>query len=145
MCLQVVNLTSLNTKNKPSAKMGLFRGFKSLEPWYDNKIEKELKDYFNLMDKKVKLGVWYDATNLVLGGDDNRPYTSGFHVFENSQDACEYGCGWDEVYVVEFKDIVAVGRQNSYNKGLTFVAKKMRIVRKAKNGVDYDAPSNTTL
>jgi hypothetical protein len=129
MCLAEVFLTR-KKDGKIVEKNGTFFGYKSLIETSSGRIS---SDWFHASKGDTK---WKNASNEVLGSNLNR-YTSGFHIFLDYNDCLTYHGDAKYVYLVEFQNIVAIGKQFSGDKGLTVTAKKMRIVRKAEKGKDY--------
>jgi hypothetical protein len=123
MCMSKVYLTRIKKNNyyQIASKEGVFRGYKSFKVSKDGVLD---RGCFWVVEKP-KIGKWYSASNEVV----NDLYTSGFHIFLDKRDAHSYRIIDGKVYLVEFSDIVAIGKQSSSNKDLTVVAKKMRILK----------------
>lgn len=145
MCLAVVNFTKLGKGNKIVSKGGRFIGYKSfsIEEVYnleDNSYtgKYEIQPLYG-MDKIPKIGQWIKADDSVIEGDEDedgnqQDYTSGFHIFSSLQDAIDYQVQ-HTVFLVEFEDIVGIGKQSISNEGVTVIAKKMKLLRKISSDV----------
>ncbi len=97
--------------------------------------EDDKKDHFNVSfngTKLVKKGQWVEdkAPGSLV---DNRggTYPKGFHIWTTLEDAKRYG-GAQNVYKVEFMNIVAVGTNNTGGSHYKtcIIARKMKIVSK---------------
>ncbi len=130
MCLNDVYVTRKRVK-KPSetaAKDGTFFGYKSfVAVTEDGKIH--AGGMFN--NKPLSIGKWMRASDRTIKSNNivGERYTSGFHIFLKEIDAKKYRRS-GVTFLIEFKDIVAIGKQNSYNRGLTVIAKKIRIIKR---------------
>lgn len=136
MCLHVVYTSNINNKNKIGIKhTGLFRGYKAY--FMDN--GRLYNDVNSVHPKK-----WNKANNVKIDiyESGNLYYPSGFHIFTDVEDALaygdfssyyephEYGINTPAIFLVEYKNIVAIGKQWESDLGLTVIAKDMRVVRK---------------
>lgn len=87
------------------------------------------------MKKIPKIGEWIKSKDLIIEGNCcDKSYTSGFHIFTNQEDAKQYQDSYT-VFLVEFCDIVAVGKQSDNDIGLTVVAKRMKLLRKISTDI----------
>lgn len=128
MCLARVYTSNINTKLKRSPKYtNTFRGYKAYYDHGDGRLS---------MDKGyVKKKGWNTANNEIIG---HRSYSSGFHIFTSIIDAAKYYSKYS-VYLVEYKDIVTIGKQDDDDEGITVVAKQMRVIRKLSSKEVIDA------
>lgn len=127
MCLNNVYLTrkQKNSHSQTAAKDGVFIGYKSFMRGLDGEVT---NSSFGPKKQLPKIGQWVTANNQRINSNQpNNMYTSGFHIFLNLTDAKNYR---PAVFLVEYKDIVAVGKQASKDKGVTVVAKKMRLLER---------------
>lgn len=130
MCLRRVFVTKTSRKNikeaSPSSK-GRLLGYKNYKKYSDGSL---CSDYGS-----AKVGKWQDADDSVIDSDDydNEYYTSGFHIFLDPTDASAYNA-FGQVYLVEFEDIVAIGKNSDSNIGITVIAKRMKVLRKYNVG-----------
>lgn len=71
-----------------------------------------------------------------LRDSNGEPYRTGFHIWESLEDAkvnaIPHSALSVAIHRVLFKNVVAVGRQNITNKGLTVVARKMYVMEEVK-------------
>jgi hypothetical protein len=122
MCLSTVYVSAKNN-GRVSKKMGKLYGYKSIDVY-----GKSLSGTDYLRD--IKLNKWMTANDLLIKYEYDKYYTSGFHIFLDKFDAKDY-CG-NSVFLVEFSDIVSIGKNTENNKAPTVIAKRMKVIRKLK-------------
>lgn len=131
MCLRTV---SLNLKFRKGANAYIGQGYKHI--------------LVSDLEKFGKIGVWkratgdYDYKRKSLGSSlvsssyyygNGEKYHPGFHIFTKQKDAEVYSSSNKNIYLVEFKNVVAFGTNSvgSLSKaGDCVVAEYMKIVRK---------------
>jgi hypothetical protein len=135
MCLSQIFVTAKNSKGKVAAKVGKLRGTGYKVLTSDGKAPSYHKG------PAFKKGVWYKSDDCVI--DEN--YTSGFHILVNEYDADRYheNAPIDtdrvlDVWLVEFDDVVAVGKDSNFydDDGMCIVAKRMRLLEKVTENVN---------
>lgn len=136
MCLAKVFMTLRNKEGNVSPKEGRLIGYKS----FGIDLDGEVRPYQN-SNNVPQIGRWRTSSHKVLNQGKSRlglDYTSGFHIFLTEDDARNYRTYKSAVFQVEYKDIVAIGKQNSKDKGLTIIANKMRLIKRL---ADTDKPT----
>jgi hypothetical protein len=87
---------------------------------------------------QYKKNRWYKSTNKVIESYwANIRYKSGFHIYKNITSARDlkrdfrgdFPSGKFAIYKVQFKDVVAKGRES---KGKVIVAKQMKLIEEVK-------------
>lgn len=84
--------------------------------------------YAFLYNGYYELYKWLVAINRLTTTHRNESYYSGFHVFENIEDAKNFKNDYLKIVKVHFYDVKYVGKQFPSDIGVTFVANKMKIV-----------------
>lgn len=136
MCLAKVHVTLRNKEGDVTPKEGKFVGYKAFKL---NSKGAVCPPAFGPSKGVPTLGRWRTASNTVLNQNSTKStdYTSGFHIFLSEEDAREYKSSPAAIFEVEFKEIVAIGKQDTSDNGLTVVAKKMKLVKRL---ADTDKP-----
>ena len=119
MCLNRVFLTRRVGVGRKVDHNGKMFGYKSLS-------RENGRILFN--NGSTTLGKWEESTRDVIESNDkNKKYCCGFHIFLDKKDASNYG--FRQIFLVEFDDIVSIGKQSDGNVGLTVIARKMKIIK----------------
>lgn len=80
-----------------------------------------------------KLGQWYRAEETQIYDQSSRPYNTGFHIFLRKPSRTKSHPLGDDLYLVEWVDVITQGMDNNTYEGIPAVVTRwVKIVSKVK-------------
>jgi hypothetical protein len=130
MCLKKVKQTGLNMSGH-GFKVMSERPDGDLNPWVYHPEDATAHGYAG---KRVEFGVQYTAIEEQIRGEDAEPYTTGFHIFMEEQDAINWTNTYHGVAVrVEFYHGHTIGEELRGGKPIkTIIARLMTVIERVE-------------
>jgi hypothetical protein len=131
MCMKKTLLTKVNSKGMASPG-GKFYGYKAYRSEPNGILHADRGDI------KLELGKWMKADGDRIFDDTEKSdgelgqYAAGFHIWLNQFDAKNYYDDYQDIFRVEFRNIVALGTNKNKNEVSRpcVVAREMRLIEK---------------
>lgn len=125
MCLSEIKWEG---KNIPNFLLKKKTGYKYLD-----KYDKVYSAPFRCTNFSIGKTVHSSKGRILMGRNDGKTYPAGFHIYKNINDAKDSAYYHNGVVVeVEYDDIQCVGKNSHKDKGLTIIARKMKVLREIK-------------
>jgi len=128
VCLKKVKQTGLNMSGH-GFKVLSARQDGGLNPWVYNPSDASAHGRDS---EPVEFGVRFTAVESTIHAEDTKPYTSGFHIFMNEQDAVNWTNTYHGVAVrVEFYEGHTIGEELRGGKPIkTIIARYMTLIER---------------